>query len=79
MIINLESGSYFSVTGAGAAIWPQLIAGADLQALATHIESAFAVDAAVSGAELGAFVDRLLSEGILRSSEAESAAAGTSA
>ena len=66
MIINLESGSYFSVTGAGAAIWPQLITGSDLDSLAKILEAAFDVEAAVVATELSGFVDRLVEEGILR-------------
>jgi len=66
MIINLESGSYFSVTGAGAAIWPQLIAGTDLDSLAAVLEAAFDVPVAAVGSELDRFVDRLIAEGILR-------------
>jgi len=66
MIINLESGSYFSVTGAGAAIWPQLIAGTDLDSLATILGTAFDITPAEVEFELSGFVDRLVGEGILR-------------
>src|SRR5271166_3731899 len=77
MIINLESGSYFSVTGAGAAIWPQLIAGSDLDSLATILEAAFDVTAAVAGYELSGFVDRLVGEGILRQRDPAGAPSAT--
>jgi hypothetical protein len=77
MIINLESGSYFSVTGAGAAIWPQLIAGTDLDSLATILEAAFDVTAAAMGHDLGGFVDRLVEEGILRQRDPAGASSAT--
>jgi hypothetical protein len=28
MVINLDTGVYYSVTGAGAAVWPMLVGGA---------------------------------------------------
>ncbi len=59
IIIDLESGSYFSLTGSGPEIWQLIVAGASLEQVAAELRSRYpdAPDGALS--EL---VDNLVAE-----------------
>lgn len=66
MVINLDSGVYYSITDAGAAAWPLLIAGAMAPRIGELLASRYEVDAATVERDLDAFIERLTGEQILR-------------
>src|SRR5579871_4311260 len=65
IVINLDSGNYYSMEGSASYIWEQVIAGADVatiaQALAQNEGAEPDLDKVVQ-----AFVDRLLQEALIR-------------
>jgi hypothetical protein len=65
MIVNLEDGRYYSVTGAGVALWDTLVRGSPMAALRAHAAMLFDAQEAVVVADLDRFVGALLKEGIL--------------
>jgi hypothetical protein len=67
MVINLDSGVYYSVTGAGAAVWPMLIGGATLREISDRVAGHYGADAASVERDVDTFVARLADEAILRS------------
>jgi hypothetical protein len=71
MVMNLQQGIYYSVTGAAAVAWPLLVGGATCDAVTAAIAGAYNVPATQVGNELGAFVQRLLDEAILRAAADE--------
>lgn len=66
MVMNLRDGIYYSVAGAAATVWPALVGGVPVDAIATAAESATRQPRERIGADLDAFVARLCDEGILR-------------
>ena len=46
VIINLKTGTYYSLQGPGAAVWEALVAGATPPALASRLAEAASIDAA---------------------------------
>jgi len=75
MVMNLQQGIYYSVAGAGAAIWPALSGGCPSNTLAAALSSATGVPLQTIDADLDAFVQRLLDETILRPADASGTAA----
>ena len=70
MIINLETGLYYSVTGAGALIWPLLVDGAALSNLVSAVAKRYPGAAARVQSDLERFIDQLVREEILIGGEA---------
>ena len=66
MVINLDTGVYYSVTGAGAAVWPMLIAGATRLEISDRVARHYGASAASVERDLGMFIARLADEAILR-------------
>ena len=62
VILDQESGTYFSLTGAGAAIWEHIVAGADDAQIVAACETAF--DGAVAE-EVTALLARLVTDKIV--------------
>lgn len=65
MAIDLESGTYYSVAGAGAAIFDALVAGRSIGALRGDLAATFDADNATLEADLDRFAQQLLAEGVL--------------
>ena len=66
MVINLKTGVYYSITGAGAFAWPMLIAGATPREIGARLARQYGVDAATVDHDVDVFIGRLAGEGILR-------------
>jgi hypothetical protein len=66
--INLDSGVYFSIRGVGAAIWKDLAAGHELEA----VREALSKNGDLAGAALDNFVQSLLDRGLMRGSDGTS-------
>ena len=69
VIINLERGIYFSIKGAGLAIWTDLLEGAPLPLIASRLADHAGVDHPNVAREVEAFVTHLVDEGLLRRSD----------
>ena len=68
VIINLESGNYYSLRGSGAHIWTSIGAGADIDAIADDLFLAF--DGLEVRPDISALLGELEQEGLVaRSSE----------
>lgn len=66
VVIDLASGSYFSLAGSGGALWRQLgSGGATADALAATLVSLHEVDAAQAKADVAAFIADLEREGLV--------------
>ncbi|MEO8537244.1 MAG: PqqD family protein [Betaproteobacteria bacterium] len=65
MVINLESGAYYSVSGASAVVWHSLIGGAPLSSLPAVACARFDVDPTTLADDADAFVAGLVAEGVL--------------
>lgn len=64
VIINLDSGNYYSLGGAGRLLWTQLEAGASAATLETALLAAYEVDAATARTASADLVAQLAAEGI---------------
>ena len=76
MVINLDSGVYYSITGAGAAAWPMLLGGATAREIGNALARHYGIDAVTAERDVDAFVERLVGEEILRPLADGAAAAG---
>ena len=65
IIVNLQSGHYFSARGTGAMIWRTMAAGASRPEVDAQITSAFHGDAAEIQRSVGAFINMLLERSLL--------------
>ena len=65
IMVNLESGQYFSTRDAGAEMWRRLEKGAPLSAVEQAIIAVYDVDAAVAAEALASFVAALQEQGLL--------------
>ncbi|MEO8567381.1 MAG: PqqD family protein [Betaproteobacteria bacterium] len=66
MVINLDTGVYYSVTGAGAAVWPMLVGGATRREISDRVARHYGASAASVERDLGMFIAQLADEAILR-------------
>jgi hypothetical protein len=78
VIINLTNGSYYSLKHSGAAIWSGIQQSARLSDIAGMVRANFEVGGASVEAEIGALIDRLAEEGLVRPS-ATTASSGAGA
>lgn len=72
VILDQESGTYFSLTGAGADIWAQLVAGADDAQILGFCETSF--DGAVAD-EVTALLARLVADKLVVAHEGDGSGA----
>lgn len=63
VIINLESGNYYSLRGSGARVWAGIVAEADIDAIADDLVGAF--DGLVGRPDVSGFLDELEREGLI--------------
>jgi coenzyme PQQ synthesis protein D (PqqD) len=66
MVMNLRDGIYYSVAGAGAAVWPALTGRCAVDDIAIAIAAASGAPLATVEGDLARFVKRLVAEAILR-------------
>ena len=69
MIINLVSGTYYNLTGTGAAAWPLLAAGLPVTAIVDGVAKACAMSPEAIACDLAVFIDELVAEAIIRAAE----------
>jgi len=67
VVINLERGVYFSIRGIGLGIWTDVLAGASVGDIITDLCTRHPADAARIPSDVSAFIDRLMEEGLIRS------------
>ena len=65
VIINLDSGSYYSMSGIGAAIWSLIDSGASIDEASAHATARYAGEAESIRAGLGALVEALHGEALI--------------
>ena len=65
VIINLDSGSYYSLRGSGTVIWAAIERGDQRAALADRLVAAYPDAPATVPDDVGRFVDHLLAEGLI--------------
>lgn len=65
VVINLESGSYYSLEGSGADLWSRLLAGESLIDSAAALATQHDGDAAAIGAAIADFHRELFDQGLI--------------
>jgi len=65
IVVHLTSGTYYSLTGSGAAVWAQIIGGATEEAIVAGVASSVSTDRDVVSAGLRRFVAELESERLI--------------
>jgi hypothetical protein len=71
VIINLETGNYYSLRGSGARVWEGIVAGAATEAIARDLVAAF--DGLEAPPDLAAFLGELEREGLVGAVSGEGA------
>jgi hypothetical protein len=74
MVINLESGVYYSLTGAAAQVWPWIVAGASVGEIEAELERRHPDDTIRVRSDWIAFLRRLVEEDIVKPGAATGAA-----
>lgn len=69
VVINFNSGLYYSSMGVGTAIWQLMEAGQSLGAIAATIARDTGIALEIVGADVGGFMEQLLSAGVIEASE----------
>jgi len=69
IIINLATGSYFSLKHSGATIWAVIRQGGTLSDIAATVRARFEVDGHDIEHEISALVEKLLAEDLIRPKE----------
>ena len=70
LVINLETGSYYTLEGAGAVAWQALEGGATQAAVAAAVAEALGLDRSAVAAPVARLLGQLLDQGLVRASEA---------
>ncbi len=65
VLLDLASGSYFTLNGVGAFIWRQIEDQADVDAIATRIVEEYEVDLDQARSDASAFLSNMLEQGIV--------------
>lgn len=65
VLVNLDTGKYYSISESGPAIWTDLIDGFGIDEIASRIHSRYIGNSDSIVASVAAFVDRLVSEKLL--------------
>jgi hypothetical protein len=66
VIMNLKSGNYYSARKTGALLWEWLRSGLTVAAMSARLAEIYGGDESAYAADLAAFVDCLLSEGLIK-------------
>jgi hypothetical protein len=73
VLINLDSGNYYSFSGSGAFIWDLLAAGSCVTEVVQRLREHFSSDGAEIESSVTAFVQNVVSEGLVLPRNGESA------
>jgi hypothetical protein len=73
IIVNLESGSYYSCIGLGAYLWSRIVAGDTIEAIVRNLVAAFARDQTELHTTVANFVSQLESEQLIVSATGSAA------
>lgn len=65
ILLDLETGIYFTLNSVGASIWRALESGADRQATIEAIVEQYEVDTETATADYDEYVEALVAEGLL--------------
>ena len=76
VVINLASGSYFSIEGTGADLWARLLAGEEVAESATVLAARHGADASAVRAAIVSFHRELFDHGIIMESPADVSGGG---
>ncbi len=63
VIINMETGTYYSLAGLAASVWQAIVAGTTRDALLEHVATTYA--SAPAGEGVAALLDELAQEGLV--------------
>ena len=69
VIINLKTGTYYSLQGPGAVVWETLIGGTTPAALASRLDEAAAIGAGPAAQAIAAMLGALHAEGLVVSEQ----------
>ncbi|MCE9642892.1 MAG: PqqD family protein [Candidatus Andersenbacteria bacterium] len=72
--IHLESGCYYHANRTGAVIWEYLEQGLSEQIIYSEIRRRYSIDEKRAERDVGAFIVRLVQEGLIRASNGDNAA-----
>lgn len=73
IIIQLETGTYYSANATASAVWERVKAGAGLDEIVTALVRAYAVEDAEARAAARSFLDRLIADGLIVETDAPAA------
>jgi hypothetical protein len=65
IIVNLETGAYYSLEGAGAEVWTAAESGATLETVIARVAAGFSSEPTEIAAGVTALVEELIDEGLL--------------
>jgi hypothetical protein len=65
ILLDLETGVYFTLNAVGAAIWKGLEAGSDSSVILAAVVDQFEVDEDTAKADIGEYLDALAAEGLV--------------
>jgi hypothetical protein len=65
VVVNLDTGNYYSLSGTGPAIWTDLVGGFGIDEIAERIQSRYTGGSDAILAAIAAFTDRLVGEKLL--------------
>jgi hypothetical protein len=71
ILINLETGNYYSLGGSGAVVWELVGTGRDREQLLAAAEARFEGERTAIRESVGGLVDQLVAEGLVVADEAE--------
>jgi hypothetical protein len=63
--VNLDTGNYYSISKTGPMIWMDAVDGFSMQEIVDRVRSRYTGERDAIAAEVGAFIDRLLSSELL--------------
>lgn len=76
ILVNLDTGNYYSVRGSGPAVWMALAQGVSQEELAARIHAATGTTDDATGADLASFAQQLVAAELLVPSDRPPAASG---
>lgn len=65
VLLNLDDGSFFSLTGTAATIWPLIDGLRDREAIVTLLAATYDAAPETIGPELDRFIDQLIAAGFV--------------
>lgn len=65
IVINLDTGTYYSIAGCGAVIWSAIVNGMTVNSIVDRLSAAGTTNRADISAELARFVEELTSEQLI--------------